>query len=380
MAASPPAPAKPAPLAPTEPGQLVFYWETAEEAQKALSDLARFAKLQPAQQTRLEHLGGIIATFQLRSQAEAESLRSLIKKNYASWRVDFNTRYVAEAGPRLYGTKQIGLAEDQAGASPADGVRIGIVDTEVLQPAALARAKIARRNFLAANEKAATPAHGTAVATLIGGAADNNGFRSTAPGATLLSAAVMQGEGQHTYANTFAIVQALDWLAGEKVRVINLSFGGPGDSILERAFAQLTRKPVILVAAAGNSGADAPPVYPAAYPGVIAVTATDAADHIYAMANRGGYVTIAAPGVDVWVPDDQGGRYVSGTSFATPFVSGVIARMARQAPNDNPVAVREKLCRNARDLGAPGNDPVFGCGLLQAGFLAATRRLSANSQ
>lgn len=122
-------------------------------------------------------------------------------------------------------------------------------------------------------------------------------------------------------------------------------------------------RPVAVVAAAGNGGPAAPAMFPAAYPGVIAVTATDSANQVYAQANRGTYLMLTAPGVDVWVPLSAGGRYVSGTSFAAALVSGGIA--VKLARNVRSSVVAAEMCRHASDLGDPGRDPVFGCGLLQ---------------
>src|SRR5690606_15290726 len=89
---------------------------------------------------------------------------------------------------------------------------------------------------------------------------------------------------------------------------------------------------IVLVAAAGNNGPGAPYGYPAAYDGVIAVTATDGKDQIMAQANRGPYVFVSAPGVDVLAPVGGGQDLVTGTSFAAAIVSGAIANLIHAAP------------------------------------------------
>ncbi|PCK05859.1 MAG: hypothetical protein COA42_17795, partial [Alteromonadaceae bacterium] len=105
---------------------------------------------------------------------------------------------------------------------------------------------------------------------------------------------------------------------------------------------------------AGNSGPDAPPVYPAAQQGVTAVTAVDAALRLYDQANHGDYIEFAAPGVDVWAADAQeAGQYHTGTSFAAPFVAAALALVGR-----------DKLIQSAIDLGATGKDSEFGYGLV----------------
>jgi subtilisin family serine protease len=100
---------------------------------------------------------------------------------------------------------------------------------------------------------------------------------------------------------------------------------------------------------------------------VIAVTATDYADHLFKMANRGSHVAIAAPGVDILVAN-PGGAYKleSGTSFSAAFVSGVVALVLERKPDLTPDAVKKVLLDTAHDLGAKGRDDLFGAGLMDA--------------
>lgn len=121
------------------------------------------------------------------------------------------------------------------------------------------------------------------------------------------------------------------------------------------------------VAAAGNGGAKAAPLYPAADANVIAVTATDADDKAFAQANRGGYVAVAAPGVDVLAAEPQG-RYAfsSGTSIAAAHVSGLVALLLEKRPDLDLEGVRKLLMESAVDLGAKGRDPVYGAGRVDA--------------
>jgi minor extracellular protease Epr len=165
--------------------------------------------------------------------------------------------------------------------------------------------------------------------------------------------------------NNEKLLRGLDWLVGNHVQVINLSLGGPSNDLMASVFAKLYSKGVIIVASAGNGGPNAAPSYPAAYRGVLAVTAVDALDQSYRDANNGPYIAIAAPGVDVWTPDAASGHYVSGTSFSAAVVTGAIGLMLSYRPKLTTDRVRANLCRHARDLGTPGIDPVYGCGLMQ---------------
>ncbi len=129
---------------------------------------------------------------------------------------------------------------------------------------------------------------------------------------------------------------------------------------------------MVLVAAAGNADRDSPPLYPAADPNVIAVTATNDEDGLFSGANRGDYIAVAAPGVDVLVPGIGGTYQLStGTSVAAAEVSGVAALLIERNPALKPAEIRRILMRTAKDLGPKGRDREFGAGLVNA--LAAVR-------
>jgi subtilisin family serine protease len=240
-----------------------------------------------------------------------------------------------------------------------------MLDTGLGASPALAGAAIVRNRFLPESAAPSPSEHGTAVATLIAGADAAAGFEGAARGATVFAGEVMRAAPNGAHAAARSLLPALDWLLAERVQVANLSFGGPANRLLADALDTALGRAVVVVAAAGNGGPGAPPAYPAAHRGVIAVTANDARGEVYVRANRGAYVTLSAPGVDVWIPDADGGRYVTGTSFAAAWVTGAAARLLAEAPALGPAQVAARLCSSARDLGAPGRDPVFGCGLLQ---------------
>jgi len=86
---------------------------------------------------------------------------------------------------------------------------------------------------------------------------------------------------------------------------------------------------------------------------------------VYGGASQGDFVALAAPGVDVWVPGADPGRYVTGTSFAAAIASGAGALILAARPTMSKADFLGYVCRNAKDLGRPGRDQVFGCGLLQ---------------
>jgi subtilisin family serine protease len=123
----------------------------------------------------------------------------------------------------------------------------------------------------------------------------------------------------------------------------------------------------VLIAAAGNAGPKSPPLYPAADPNVIAVTATDADNKLFPMSNRGRYVALAAPGTHILVAIPDGAYEVgSGTSYSAAEVSGIAALMIQHEPGLTPDRLRAILLATARDLGAKGRDDLFGAGLADA--------------
>lgn len=213
------------------------------------------------------------------------------------------------------------------------------------------------------------PAHATAVASIL---AARGVTRGIAPEARLLSLRAFASFGPigaptTARSTTMVVLKAIEAAVKQRSRILNLSFAGPRDALLERILAAAIDQNTIAVAAAGNGGREAAPVYPAAYPGVIAVTATDAADRIYRNANQGEYIAIAAPGVEVLAASaDHGHELVSGTSFATAYVSGLAALLLELAPGLTPPEVLRALQETARDLGEPGRDPAFGAGLADA--------------
>src|SRR5262249_33060938 len=124
-------------------------------------------------------------------------------------------------------------------------------------------------------------------------------------------------------------------------------------------------KGVLLVAAAGNAGPKSPPLFPGADSNVIAVTATDTDDHVFSGANRGKYVSVAAPGVDIMVPAPDGDyQFTTGTSVAPAHVAGLAALLWPGKPDASADVIRAVLLSSPKDLGPKGRDDQFGWGLV----------------
>jgi hypothetical protein len=199
-------------------------------------------------------------------------------------------------------------------------------------------------------------AHGTAVASLM-----------VASGGELYAADVYCGAPTGGAAD--AVAEAFSWLAHEHVPVINVSLVGPPNVTLETVVRLVIARGHLVVAAVGNDGPAAAPLYPASYPGVVGVTGVDAHRRVLFEAGRGPQVRFAAPGADISAAKSAHTyEVVRGTSFAAPIVAGLLA--ARLAAPDPTGAQRamEELAQEAIDLGAPGPDPVYGLGLVGADY------------
>jgi subtilisin family serine protease len=260
-----------------------------------------------------------------------------------------------------YAVAKLHLDEAHALAR-GDNVLVAVVDSgiDVDHPAL---AGVVEKTFDALNSSEGPHAHGTALAGIIAG---QNRLSGAAPKVHILGARAFST----TQGSTISIIASIDWAVSQGARVINMSFAGPQDPALGRALAAAHQKSVVLVAASGNAGPKSPPLWPAADPHVIAVTATDFEDHLYPMANRGSHVAIAAPGVDILVAN-PGAAYKmeTGTSFSAGFVSGVAALILQRKPQLTPDAVKKVLLSTAHDLGPKGRDDQFGAGLMDA-FMA----------
>jgi subtilisin family serine protease len=261
------------------------------------------------------------------------------------------------------------------------GVQVAMVDSGVaVSHEAFAGARISVLDVISKPDTivtAPTPEiHGTAIASIIVG---HGALRGVAPDVDLLAIRAFRETDAKSGAarsSAFHLSKGISAAIDRGARVINLSLTGPHDRLVAQTVEQALMSKIAVIAAAGNSGPGAPPAYPAAQAGVIAVTATDNGDQLYRHANRGPYVTLAAPGVDILVAQPRGYGFLSGTSMATAYVSGLSSLMIARAADLTPTSLRKLLEATATDLGPPARDPGFGAGRVDA--TAAFSHLAAN--
>jgi hypothetical protein len=206
-------------------------------------------------------------------------------------------------------------------------------------------------------------AHGTGMA---GAIAAHRRLIGVAPGVHILAIHAFSSNGNDSAeATSEHILAGIDWAIQKGAKIINMSFAGPDDPMLQLALQKARDRGIILIAAAGNMGPKSPPLYPAADPNVIAVTASDANDQILPQANQGPYVAIAAPGVDILEPAPRGGYQVTtGTSVAAAHVSGIVALLLEHEPKLDAKAVRDLLTASAKHHTPKGRDDQFGYGIV----------------
>jgi subtilisin family serine protease len=252
-----------------------------------------------------------------------------------------------------------------AGGDPAgSGIRIGAIDGSLdASHPALRGAAIVQRTFTSGREAATDTAHGTAIAAMLVGDASDESVSGLLRGATLFYAAIFQNGKHGPVASSADFLRGIDWLVKSGVTVINASVTSTSrNAVVVYAMSLLPRGRLVLVAAAGNRGPSAPPVYPAAIPSAFAVTAVSIRGEPYRYANTGDYIDISAPGINL---PTTSRKITSGTSLAVPFVTAAVALMIHSC-GVSPAEAQSRLQADARDLGPAGWDSHFGWGMLQA--------------
>jgi subtilisin family serine protease len=212
--------------------------------------------------------------------------------------------------------------------------------------------------------------HGTAVVSLIAGRADGP-VPGLLPNARVIAAnPYFWSDRSGDLAEAMDVVRALDALVLRQVPVINMSLAGPDNQVLEEALQRVNAKGVVTVAAVGNAGPRAKPLFPAAYDPIISVTAVSDELSVYRRAGQGEHVDFSAPGVSLVVASGgKGTARKSGTSLAAPFLAASAAVLKTKNQNAGSGDIEMLLAKAARDLGPPGKDPVYGWGLVQAANL-----------
>ncbi|MBI4287936.1 MAG: peptidase S8 [Chloroflexi bacterium] len=232
----------------------------------------------------------------------------------------------------------------------SSAVKVAILDTGIDQNHEDLQGKIiANRNFTNSRTVDDRYGHGTHVAGIAAAVTSNGkGVAGVGYNTSLMNVKVLADNGSGNYS---WIANGIIWAADNGAQVISMSLGGSfASSTMESALNYASSKGVLLVAAAGNSNTSSPS-YPAYYSNVIAVAATDKNDAKASFSNYGSWVDIAAPGTDIYstLPNHNNRigiknyGYLSGTSMATPYVTGVAALVLAKYPTWTSAEVRGRL-------------------------------------
>ncbi|WP_432124806.1 type VII secretion-associated serine protease mycosin [Streptomyces sp. C10-9-1] len=265
-----------------------------------------------------------------------------------------------------------------------EGVTVAVLDTGVDdEHPDLAGSVLPGRDFVgfgAERGDRAWARHGTAMAGIIAahghGPDGASGVMGIAPEARILPVRVIlegadDARDRARSSRGSALAEGIRWAADQGADIINLSLGDDSESAhpeaAEDAAVQYAlAKGAVVVASAGNGGEKGDRVsYPAAYPGVIAVTAVDRFGTRAPFSTRRWYATVSAPGVDVVIADPDGKYYEGwGTSAAAAFVSGAAALVRSAYPDLSPAQVKTLLRDTARNAPEGGRDDAHGYGLV----------------
>ncbi len=288
-------------------------------------DLANDYGLAIDDETTIRSLGVRLVTFTvLRPRGLGDLIDTMgLDSRVQAAQPNFRYRTSAAAIAGAYPQNRMKI-QPALGLASGAGVILALIDTRVADLSSLIGHVTERISVTQGGGKGR---HGTALAGLIA---------DVAPAARLLSIEAFADDPSDPdigVATTLTLARALDAAIDRKADVINLSIAGPRDPLVGRLVRQALARGIVVVAAAGNDGPDAPPRYPAAYDGVVAVTATDPRDQPYAAGAQGAHVAVAAPGVEVRATVSEGVvGYVTGTSVAAAQVAGVAALLRERAP------------------------------------------------
>jgi hypothetical protein len=323
-------------------------------------------------------IGATIGLFRITNGRPLDAARRDFAADGSVREVQLNWRYrlqqtkpLTEGDPAQYAVSKLKLPQAHTLAHGMN-VTIAVIDSGI-DAGHPELVNTISDNFDALGSKEGPHVHGTGIA---GAIAAHGRLMGSAPEARIIAIRAFASAQGGAESSSYVVIKSLNYAVLHGAQIINMSFAGPKDMLIERAIAATAARDVVLVAAAGNAGAKSPPLFPAANPNVIAVSGTDSQDRLFTASNRGVHIALAAPGTDIFLPaPDQKYQMTSGTSFSAAYVSGIAALLLERNPALKPSEVRAILTATARDLGAPGKDELFGYG--QADAFAATTAATA---
>ncbi len=359
------------------PGEVLV--ETANATNPATIQLIlRRHRLEEAEVDRIDLIGASLRRWRFTDRRGVGAVVAELGGEGALTRIQPNYVYALQDDAAAPPPGQYQLArmhvEPALDAPGSEPVRVAVIDTAIddTHPDLVG---VVEARYDALGGTAHNLDHGTAMA---GAIAAHGAVKGVAPSARILSARAFDADAGGAHGSSLSIFKALDWTVKVRASIVNMSFAGPQDPTLHEMLGLAYAKGLTLVSAMGNAGPKSPPLYPGADEKVIAITATDAEDRLYEMANVGPYVALAAPGVDVLLPAPKGGYALeTGTSVSAALVSGVAALLVERKPKASPAEIRKWLTASADPLQPADPKHPFGAGLADAA--RATAMVSASA-
>ncbi|PCK03882.1 MAG: hypothetical protein COA42_19630, partial [Alteromonadaceae bacterium] len=248
-----------------EPNELMLISNDMDEAKKSANYLNRYGARIKIRSV-LSGLGFVLSVFRLPQDADTQALIRQIQMDSPNLQMDVNQRYQLQSAGRESSNRKISSRKSYGATLiqwpqtlnciAQSSLHLGVIDTQVntTHPALLG-AQVKSQSFI--KGKPANAKHGTAVVSMLVGNTQA-GFSGLLPKANISAAGVFRARGDKVEATTGSLLLALNWLVEQRVSVINLSLGGEHNRVLEQAITRVLAKDIEIVAAAGNSGPDAP--------------------------------------------------------------------------------------------------------------------------
>jgi len=324
-------------------------------------------------------IGKVYTSFSVISANLTDSEMKLLKSNYPNSGIHLNRTYEKSKDSEQASTKMVRATGDLTLPYTGAGVKVAVLDSGIDTEH---RDLNVKGGFCSLENECASGipydddnGHGTHVAGIIAALKNNTGIVGITPNVDLYSIKALNAFGLGT---TNSLIDGIEWAIQNKMDIVNLSITTEkNDAALKTALDAAYGKGILLVGSAGNNGgaADKSVMYPAKYSSVIAVSAVKADSTKLKESAVGTEVEIAAPGESIfstypieWDFIDfkvDGYTHLSGTSMATPHVTGILALYKERFPTKPNAELRKLINTSAKDLGAPGKDPIFGYGLVQ---------------
>jgi subtilisin len=256
-----------------------------------------------------------------------------------------------------WGVRRVGVPKLPISIIKGNRIKVGVLDTgiDLFHPDLAANLAEGVNIISPRSQPNDDNGHGTHVAGTVAALYNQLGVVGVSPFTQIYAIKCFDSDGN---SNISDIVRGIEWAIQQKVNVLNMSFGSdqPSDA-LRNAINKAYSSGIVLIASAGNDGTANSVDYPARYPVVIAVGATNQNNRIASFSSRGKQVDVIAPGEDILSTSNNGGyETLSGTSMSSPHVSGLVALMLGKYPSLTPRQVNYVLRRTAIKLsGVPSS-------------------------